>query len=454
MALHRRDNWLVSVAGEYKFRDSHEGKPSYIAAAFNHYTKNGSVFVVSTGNPPSPWDSGFSMEGWDSRHIPGTTSYLGETEKELQQRHNCSKSAFAAGTDLDGDGIWGMEFIHESGRKTDNICFNKSAFCFGDRVTLITTGIRRGPYAKQVERTLPFVTTLFQNAFGGGGITKETKEQTQHFGIGAPKKPAPPAPEQEPFWLNGTEIKAFPFAQTLPGGSVRCVVDNKHTGYYIPAEAPPLQVTRREQKWNFIWNGWGINGARYPDTNPDHYTPSVGNFATAWFKQGVKPDYSECVYTLIPESTPESMEKFAKDMADPTDPPYRILEKSEKAHILRDRDSKTTGYVLFDKSWFSQSQIFNQKSTILLSVNRPCSVMVKDAGGKLRLSVASTDMDDWPHWGGGKISLSGEIILTVAGEWAVEGTGVTVGYEKGQTVLRISYRTFMPIILTLKPLKV
>jgi hypothetical protein len=283
IALHRREPRLVAIAGEYKFRDSHEGKPSYIAAAFNDYSRNGSVFVVSAGNPQSPWESGFSLEGWDSRLIPGTVRYLGETETQIHQRKNRSKSAFGGGTELDGDGIWGMEFVHDSGTKPDNIRFHRSAFCFGNRITMITTGIGRGPAAKPSERDMPFAVTLFQNAFGGGGITEETKEQTAHFGYLAPRKPAPTPPEQEPLWLEGRKITAFPFEQVLPPGSVRCLVDNKGTGYYAPAESPPLRVTRPEQKWNFIWNGWGKNGARFPDINPDRYSPSTGNFATAWF---------------------------------------------------------------------------------------------------------------------------------------------------------------------------
>ena len=71
IALHRRDNWLVSIAGQNRFRRGYEANGAYIASAFNHYSRNGSVFVVSTGDPPSPWQSGFSLEGWDSRHQPG-----------------------------------------------------------------------------------------------------------------------------------------------------------------------------------------------------------------------------------------------------------------------------------------------------------------------------------------------------------------------------------------------
>lgn len=69
-------------------------------------------------------------------------------------------------------------------------------------------------------------------------------------------------------------------------------------------------------------------------------------------------------------------------------PPYRILEQDGQAHVLRDRDSRTTGYLVFN----SPRQSGN---TVLHSVNRPCSVMVKETSQGLRLSVASTEMNSW-----------------------------------------------------------
>ena len=46
-------------------------------------------------------------------------------------------SPFAGGTDLDGDGIWGYE------HRALSMKFNKSVFCFGNRITVITSDIAR-----------------------------------------------------------------------------------------------------------------------------------------------------------------------------------------------------------------------------------------------------------------------------------------------------------------------
>ena len=451
-SLHRRGDWLVSIAGQYKFRRSCEGAPSYIASAFNAYSRHGSVFVVSSGNPPSPWDSGFSLEGWDSRLIPGATSYLGETEGELLCRLGDSSSAFGGGTDMDGDGVWGLELVRQNAKLVDNIKFHKSAFCFGDRVTLLTTDIGRGEGAGVEERQLQFATTLFQNAFGTGGETERTAKGEGHFGANPPKR-APAPPSQEPCWIAGERVDAFPFETTLPAGSPRVVVDNKGTGYYVHAESPPLRVTRREQNWNYLWKLWAKPVQKYPKGDLRNFEPTVGDFATAWFEHGAKPDFSACAYTLVPQATPERMAEFARTMADPGTAPYKILQQDSRAHVLRDRDTQTTGYLVFDPSCALPGP--------LRKVNRPCAAMVKEAGGKLRVSTASTDMIEWPAYAAlpGKIMLSGDIVLTLDGQWEIEkldpdaSKGCKADASQGKTVLTIPYETFLPAIMTLRPAK-
>ena len=492
-ALHRRGDWLVSIAGQHKFRRPSESAPSYIASPFNAYIRHGSVFVVSTGNPPNPWLSGFALEGWDSRLIPGATSYIGETEQQLQDRQSETFNSFGGGTDIDGDGIWGLELIRRGPTPFNNIRFHKSAFCFGDRVTLITADVGRGVGASPEEKALQFATTLFQNSIGSGGKTKLTAFR---FGGDIPWKPEPIPPGQEPCWINGKEIKDFPFATVLSAGQSHWLLDNKRTGYYVHPDCPPLRVARREQSWNYMWDPWLKPKQEFPKGDPRNYEATKGDFSTAWFEHGSKPDVAECVYTLIPDSTPERMAEFAKEMAvetgnskletresragagkeagkvsKPSDqvsshklqaPPYRILQKDSTAHILWDRDSNTIGYVVFDQKWRSPKTNHWPLSTgHLLSVNRPCAAMVKEADGKLRVSAASTDMDAWPAWGAlpGKIMLSGDIVLTLDGQWEIEKLdpdapkGCKADVSQGKTVLTIPYETFLPARMTLRPAK-
>ncbi len=453
VALHRRGDWLVSIAGQNKFRRPYEGNPAYIAAAFNHNTRNGSIYVISSGNPPSPWDSGFSLEGWDSRLQPGATSYLGETEKQLYCRHGSSYSSFGGGTSLDGNGIWGMELIRRNVKIADNIRFHKSAFCFDNRITVITTDIGRGDTATAEERKLPFVTTLWQNAIGSGGETEITGKGAGRFGANPPKKPAPIAPAQEPCWIDGREIAAFPYQTTLSCTQPHWLIDNKRTGYYIPAGNPAVELTRRVQKWTFFGNPYFLKpGAPLKSKNIMDYQETEGNFSVAWFAHGAKPEVQECVYTLIPDATPEMMKNFSSAMSSEKTAPHIIRQKDARAHVLWDRGSNTTGYLIFDPGWTP----FPGSS--LLKVNRICAVMIRGNGNGLQVSAASTDMDEYPSFGGGPIRLSGNIELTLRGKWKIAGFGKEAPKDSRalvsgeDTVLVIPYHTFMPAELKLEKL--
>ena len=69
---HRRADWLVTVAGHGRYLWSAE-----IYQGANHYGRyltHGSMQLLADGDPVSAFGSGFRQEGWDWRHIPGTTA--------------------------------------------------------------------------------------------------------------------------------------------------------------------------------------------------------------------------------------------------------------------------------------------------------------------------------------------------------------------------------------------
>jgi hypothetical protein len=282
------------------------------------------------------------------------------------------------------------------------------------------------------------------------------------FGRGAPKKPAPTPPEQEPCWVDGAELRAYPYSNTFAAGAAHWLMDNKRTGYYVHPDNPPLRVERRPQAWNYLWRLWAKPNPEFPGNDERNFIVTTGEFAVAWFEHGAKPDAERCVYTLIPETTPTAMAQFAADMSNGTNNAYEILQADAHAHILRDRDSRTTGYIIFDAAWrapeFSTDHRTLNTEHSLLSANRPCSVMVREAGEGLVLSVSSTDLDEWPSFGypPGRIMLSGDIVLTLAGTWRVEGVDATkprectASHGDGQTIVRIPYKDFMPVHLTLE----
>lgn len=453
IALHRRGDWLVSIAGEHRFRRNHEANVAYVGSNYNHYSRHGSVFVVSQGDPVSPWRSGYALEGWDPRHVPGTTAYLAENEVALWRRGSIPLGSFGGGTELDGDGIWGCDLRHESERLPDNLTFRKSAFCFGDRITLVTSDIGRGPKAGPAERGMPVITTLFQNTLGEGGTTAETGGGEGRFGAFPPPKPPAVKPEDHPCWVDGDWVASFPHETTLPPGRARLLVDNKGTAYHVPADAPPLRVARREQKWTYFREYWAKPHARFPKGDPrnykvgpgklEDYEPTVDTYAVAWFEHGPDLATTACTYTLMPRSTPEAVRAFALAMESPDTAPVAILQRDARAHVARDRPSRTTGYVAFASGPLAAPGHVRE-------VNRPCAVMVKETADGLRMSVASTDLDDWPVWAGGKIGISGDIVLTLAGGWNVTAGDATAARVGDATSVTIPFRTFLPVVLALE----
>ena len=286
--------------------------------------------------------------------------------------------------------------------------------------------------------------------------------------------------------MDGVEDKSFPSERTLEAGKGHWLIDNKGTGYYIHPGAAPLRLMRHPQSWTymtkeyllnkeddpFIPNGRAGDGAfreKPIEANEKYYKPTTNNFALAYFEHGAKPEAPDCAYSLMVRSTPEEMTKLAAEMGNKTYGSYRtyeILQQDSNAHILWDRDTKTTGYAIFDAKWKFEtgnlkldmkgkkigdgltshqvSSFKHQVSSNLLSVSRPCLVMLRESDGKLKLSVASTDYKD-----------KSPMILTLNGSWAIESTDTKqackVEAKDGSTTIEINYEfdkptmSYMPI---------
>ena len=473
-SIHRRDDWMVGIVGMNK---NNPGAALEIYGGakncYSSFARNGAVSVVSSGSPTSCQASGWSFEGWDSRHYPGCTNRLCKPQELWAGLKGVGNgSPFAGGTDLDGDGVWGFAL------QAEGVDARKSAFCFGRRVTLLTTDVKRTDKGTD-KGTDPLVTTLYQNAFAGD-------------------------PAAEPCFVDGSEIKDFPAERTLDPDKPHWLIDNKGTGYYIHSAKAPLKVLRRQQKWIYVWPDYLLDkqvdpmreivgkpnpkkqALAMPDTELEkYYKPTENSFALAYFEHGSKPDTADCVYTMLIRTTPEEMAAFSEampgesDLSDKSDknngpPLYRILQQDSQAHIFWDRETDVTGYVIFDANWkletgnskldkkdskkgndLPSSQVSSFKHQVscnLLSVSRPCLVMVKELGGKLKLSVASTDWKD-----------KSPMILGLSGAWLIESTDTAqpckAEAQNGSTSIEISYEFekttmgYMPIHLTFKERK-
>jgi len=323
------------------------------------------------------------------------------------------------------------------------------------------------------DKKLPIFTTLFQNAFGESIVDDEVTNPLQTG-----------TPADEPCWADGKKLDGFPQETVLPSNTAHWVVDNKKTGYYIHDGNDALRLVRRPQEWTYCHRGTFVKKSvgdymkvlhnKAGDWNPENYETTKGDFALGYFEHGATPTAARCAYTLMPSSSPGAMEAFATSMKNTDAAPYRILQQDAKAHILWDRESETTGYVIFNSTWTSPSPTSNPclptgkiRSPILQSVNRPCYVMVRATDSRLTLSAACTDKNRWgiltkrlhtePDMCQRQEPTAEDraavIELTLAGAWRLSAdapTGCTAVQKDGVTVVKIPYDNFLPIRFTLE----
>jgi len=415
VAIHRRDDWSVNIGGLSPFYNCVEIYGWLQGNNYGRYARNASICVASSGSPTSVEAGGWRKEGWDWFHFPGATNTLRAQQQDIFDGGGGygGGGAGTGGTSLDADGIWGMDFKGGA----DNNTFKRSIFCFGNRVTSLTTDITG-------TTSDPMATTLFQNALAQG---------------------------TEALWLDAEKVAAFPFQTRISGDKTHWLIDNKGTGYFIPAGHDPITVTTRRQEWTYMIEKCLIDKNNNPLPKHDQvnayasfgpaqrklvseyvkcYKPSSGDFALAWFDHGPKPAGKACAYTMLIRTTPPEMMAFAAN------PPQKILARDAKVHALFDAQTRTTGYVLFAANEAIAAE------GLLLSNSRPCHVMVRSAGTDLRVSVACPDI------------LNKEPIrLKLKGAWKVATPAIatlTVTPDGNDTRVEVQPDYYMPMRFSLK----
>ncbi len=419
-ALHRRKEWLAAMVGMVRFFRGLEIYGWLENNNYARYARNGSLFIISRGAPVSVEASGWRFEGWNWSFWPGATSLVRPSSELFDYyRMYGNSSPMAGGTDLDGDGVWGMDF-----RGVD-VHFRKSAFFFADRITVVTTGITS-------REPRPAVTTLFQNAID---------------------------PRDPPVTVDGRAVTAFPADVVIPPDRSVALLDNKGTGYIVPKGHPPLHIVRRTQEWTYMFRRYLRDPEDDPITrsgtrfkfrhkrrveNEKYYQPTSGRFARAWFEHGVQPENAACFYTVLVGATPARFAKFAASLTRAEAPaPVEVVQQDASAHAVIDRTRHTAAYVLFAENGFRPAGA-PDPAHLLLGNGRPCFVMIRRQGQtRLRLSAAASDLDD-----------KKPILLRLRGRWGLDrtepaSTPISAGIEAGATQIELPVHDSMPVRFTL-----
>ncbi|MFA6293729.1 MAG: polysaccharide lyase family 8 super-sandwich domain-containing protein, partial [Victivallales bacterium] len=456
--IHRRDNWMAVVRGQKKGFKSNEMYGFQACNVMGRFLNYAHLIIHSKGDPINTFESGvFSWmpqwvvqraidgknnkivdqisHGWNWALWPGTTSRLiphDALRSRFLVEEMITDEPFAGDTALDGNGIFGMkldeplpgkldptrigpakywlgdklygQYVRDS-RYDTGFTARKSYFMFDNRIVCLGSGIN------STDDTYPAVTTLFQHP-----------------------------------------LSSLKDKQMEPAKGEHWMMDSFDNGYYIPAGNNTLQTERKFQKLPFhpYWLPSDPKLHESVDANE-------GETELAYFNHGVKAANAGYEYAMLIDTTPEKMAGFAKEMAkqssvvsrqSPADKnqdqrPYEILQKDSNAHILWDRDSKTTGYVIFDASWFPSNTDNRLLITDnLLKVDKPCLVMIKDLGGnKLKISFCNPDL-------GRQYAITGPAnedeqvaTVTLKGRWQLQGSPAEAQVSLNGESTTITFRT-------------
>jgi chondroitin-sulfate-ABC endolyase/exolyase len=414
-ALHRRKQWLVAIDGTNQWRRGIEIYGWTQSNCYSRWVCNGSVFVLSQGDPITPAANGYQQAGWDWNRWPGATSLV-VPAPQLFKHYGAfgNQGPLAGGTSLSGHGAWSIDY------SDNDLSFKKSAFCFDNHVTVITTDITSpSPF--------PAVTTLYQAAL---------------------HKNDPPT------FIDGSAQDDLDHQQTLEGDQLHWLLDHYRNGYYLHPGDDKIVVARQRQQWVAMYerhlrdpqdNPITINGTKiaFRGEKPGeksgvninalekYYLPTEGNFATSWFHHGVRPQGGSAAYTLVVDVSKNEMETFVDQMEAGQDAPLQLLQQNSAAHIVYARKHNAYGYALFEE------QGLQAVDSPLLAVDRPCVALLKTTKQNLILSVYSSDQAN-----------TSDYRLRLRGRWNFSGNAEIAGFKvltkKDTTTVRLPYTLDVP----------
>ena len=182
--------------------------------------------------------------------------------------------------------------------------------------------------------------------------------------------------------------------------------------------------------------------------------PTQNNFALAAIDHGVAPTNASYEYMVLIQPSAALVRSTSKQFAGKNQCPYIVLQQDSLAHIVRDKATQTTGYVLFEPG--------NIKlKTNILSVSAPCMIMTStEVKNKMAISVCDPDLHFYEGKSDEKFDANGkriersiysrswvnnpsavsEIEVVLVGNWKMNGTSdffQILNVSGGKTTLKV-----------------
>lgn len=377
--VHRRDKWVLYTHANAKdiYHNEYalQGLLFYQLCGFSLFEPGYINSMLIKPGQVGYRDNGNLSPGYNPSRAPGVTSLAVNYEQAcFPSRYQQGSSAFAGGgvSMQNGNGLFETEF---DGRNFDrtfgygadkaysqtpakSFRFKKSFFYFGDDVVCLASGIGS-------DEPADVQTGLFQ-------------ERMQ-------------SPERTITGPGGRKLNRAVFNVTLSSDKINWMIDSAGlTGVYLP-KGQTFTLFKGSQTFG----------------------PTTGNMIAAWLEHGKAPKDAGYEYVLKIHPTVETMEKLAREMLSAT-PPYQILRRNAKTHIVRSTRHQTTGYIVFDKSESLPD------SEIVARVDTPCTLMVRtDGRNGLQFAIADPNRFAEPH----------NIKVTLKGLWKLKTTVAVEGVD-------------------------
>lgn len=374
LAAHRRKGWNVTVAGLSPATYKHE---IYSWTEYNNYSQYarwGSHIITHPSFSNAKTENGLALsEGFNWAFIPGATCPATPDYRLMVRRaksYICNGS-MSGGCTLGDNGVWGQDQSSGPGAK-----FRKSAFFFGDRITFLTTNV-----AAEIPK----------DATSGEKQIHTTLTQW------------PISTDSPPLLIDDKSITSQSETISLPLNLMRSVIDSKGNAYVIaPSPTATLVYRRGPQTFHLLramylidpkvdpidFHNMKINGKPFTDQNlldiEKQYKPRTGNYEVAYLQHDLADGSvaAGSAYHLLPMAGKSAADKLKAELQS-TNPPCTILQRDQNAHILSDRDTQTTAYVVFSTEPISTPGP-------LISLSNPGTAMVhqeKDGSLNLALSI-------------------------------------------------------------------
>lgn len=409
LAVHRRDNWMVTAQGHSRYLWATE---TYVSAnLYGRYLNHGNLLIMPYAAEKGREAAGYMQEGWNWNHFPGTTAAVRPIQELRADVRNVdsfsgyeemliSDESFAGALTAEGlNGLYAMK-LHEHDKYNGSLRARKSNFFFDNRIVSLGSDI------ESKLKEAPVMTTLFQ--------------------IHLPNT-------EEAIAINGESIHAFPYQKRVTG-KFNWLSDTKENHFYV--RNGDVEVTRSLQH-------------SFDQANDK---PTQNNFALAAINHGETPHKGAYEYLVLVQPKPLEAEEMAKTLNSKS-APYRVLQCDSLAHIVLDYATQSTGYALFEAGKISVPGTLRFISLPALAMTRrvdskqlvlsiadpdlhfyegPADEKFSDDGKRIERSVYSRSWINNP-------SAESNIRVTLDGAWTLEPSeyATVVSQTKKETILEV-----------------